>query len=253
MIGSPESLWVLGARVDRVGRYEAMSLVSDMMETPGLSQVVTLNPEYVMMARRHPDLLRIINCAGLSVADGAGIVWATRLEEKPLRDRVTGTDLLPEICRLAAHRGHGVFFLGGKPGVAGQAAARLKSRFPDLVVAGSSSNDPCAELDSRTLEEIRRSGARVLAVAYGCPKQDFWIDQHREELPGVRLAIGVGGAFDFISGETPRAPGWMRHAGLEWLFRLWMEPRRLRRMLALPGFAALVAAQAARRPKNRPG
>lgn len=227
---------ILGARVDRVEQYEALARIGILAQTEGLSQVVTLNPEYVMRARREPDLMRIINGADLCVPDGIGIVWAAKRLGKPLRGRVTGTGLLPEICRISARKGYSVFFLGGRPGVAEAAAAELGRRFPDLKVAGVSGNDPGPQMDDITVAEINSSGAQVLAVAYGCPKQDHWIDAHRDELTGVHMAIGVGGAFDFISGEIPRAPGWMRRAGLEWLYRLLLEPTRLGRMLTLPHF-----------------
>lgn len=236
MAAAPESLQLLGSRVDRVDLYEAMARVGLLMDTPGVSQVVTLNPEYVMMARREPKLQSIINCSALSVPDGMGIVWASRLLREPLRARVTGTGLLPEICRLSARKGLSVYLLGGRPGVAGQAARELMSRFPDLTIAGTSDHDPDPKTDDQTVAEINRSGAQVLAVAYGCPKQDYWIDRNRDSLTTVRLAIGVGGALDFISGEVPRAPRWVRRAGMEWLYRLWLQPARLGRMLALPRF-----------------
>ena len=165
-----------------------------------------------------------------------GIVWAARILGEPLPDRVTGTGLLPEICRLAAERGQSVFFLGGEPGVAELAASELVRRYPGLQVAGTSSADPGEESDPETVAAINASGADVLAVAYGCPKQDYWIARNRGQLAGVRVAIGVGGAFDFISGMIPRAPRTMRKAGMEWLYRLWQEPARYRRMLALPRF-----------------
>lgn len=236
MVLIPESLELLGVRVDCVDQYEALARIGYLMDTPGLSQVVTLNPEYVMQAREKPELLRIINSSDLSVPDGIGIVWAARLLGKRLHRRVTGTGLLPEICRLSARKGRSLFLLGGRPGVADIAARELKNRFPDLVVAGTSNNDPDPDADIDTVREINQSGAQVLAVAFGCPKQDYWIDRNRELLTTVRVAIGVGGALDFISGEIPRAPRWLRRAGLEWLFRLYQEPSRLWRMLALPRF-----------------
>lgn len=239
-MASVDSMEVLGVRVDRVDHWQALARISELLEGPGASQVVTLNPEYVMRARRDPALLKIINTADLSVADGMGIVWASRLAGQPLRGRVTGTGILPEICRLCARKGLGIYFLGGRPGVAELAAAQLKERFPQLIVSGISARDPGPEFDPQTIDDINTSGATVVAVAYGCPKQDFWIDRNRGGLTSVRVAIGVGGAFDFISGQIPRAPRWMRRLGLEWFFRLAREPKRLIRMLALPRFGWLV-------------
>lgn len=235
-----ESIELLGARVDCVNQFEALGRIGYFMDMPGVSQIVTLNPEYVMLAQNDPELLRIINECEMSVPDGMGIVWAAKLLGIPLQGRVTGTEMLPEICRLSARKGLSVFFLGGRPGVAGVAARELKSRFPGLIIAGVSDNDPHPRLDEQTVNEINSSGAQVLAVAYGCPKQDFWIDRNRPALSTVRLAIGVGGAFDFISGEIPRAPQKIRGIGLEWLYRLCRQPSRLGRMTALPRFGVKV-------------
>ena len=230
-------LRLLSVRVDRVDYSRALDAIHRLLKSEGCKQVVTLNPEYVMRAEQSGRLLRIINAAELSVPDGIGIVWASRILGDPLPDRVTGTGLLPRICGLCAGTGHSIFLLGGEPGVAAAAATELQSRHPALRVAGVSSADPDPATDDRTVEEINRSGADVLAVAYGCPKQDLWIDRNRDRLEDVRVAIGVGGAFDFISGQIPRAPRLMRKAGMEWLFRLWLEPQRARRMAALPRFA----------------
>jgi N-acetylglucosaminyldiphosphoundecaprenol N-acetyl-beta-D-mannosaminyltransferase len=231
-----DRLNVLGVRIDRAGPAESLAHIDDFLQTPGCKQIVTVNPEYVILAGKSDRLKRLLNRTELNVPDGMGIVWASRLLGEPLTSRVTGTDLLPGICGLCAERGIGIFFLGGKPGVAGKAAANLSERFPGLEVAGTSSRDPDAETDMEIVNQINESGAQVLAVAYGCPKQDFWIERNRDRLTSIRVAIGVGGAFDFISGEVPRAPRALRRAGMEWLFRLWVEPTRARRMMALPRF-----------------
>ncbi|MHB1325000.1 MAG: WecB/TagA/CpsF family glycosyltransferase [Thermoleophilia bacterium] len=233
-------LEVLGVRVDQVDAQQALNAINSFLDTPGCKQVVTLNPEYVMQADRDPVLKRLINNSELVVADGMGIVWASRLLGKPLKGRVTGTGLLPEIGRLCAARETGLFLLGGQPGIAELTATKLREQIEGLEIAGVSCNDPGKATDTRTIEMINESGAGVLAVAYGCPKQDYWIGRNRGRLTGVRVAIGVGGAFDFISEQTPRAPRIFRKAGLEWLFRLWLEPARARRMLALPKFGLKV-------------
>jgi len=237
---APDTLEVLGVRVDRVDSMQAITAISNMLDSPGCKHVVTLNPEYVMRAGNEPGLMRLINSSELIVPDGIGIVWSSRLLGKPLRGRVTGTGLLPEIARLCAARNTGLFLLGGQPGVAEMTSAVLRHDIPGLKIAGISSDDPGPATDKRTIEAINCSGATVLAVAYGCPKQDYWIGRNRGELTSVRVAIGVGGAFDFISGQVPRAPRWMRRVGMEWLFRLWLEPSRARRMMALPRFGLKV-------------
>lgn len=237
---SYSTIEVLGVRVDRVDSTQAMETIAAFLDTPDCEQVVTLNPEYVMRAGREPELMRLINSSELIVPDGMGIVWASRLLGSPLKGRVTGTGLLPEIARLCAATGAGLFLLGGQPGVAEMTSSRLRRDNPKLKIAGVSSNDPGAATDERTIETINSSGAQVLAVAYGCPKQDYWIGRNRKKLTSVRVAIGVGGAFDFISGQVPRAPRVFRRAGLEWLFRLWLEPTRARRMAVLPRFGLKV-------------
>jgi N-acetylglucosaminyldiphosphoundecaprenol N-acetyl-beta-D-mannosaminyltransferase len=236
---------ILGVRVDRVDQRQALEAISAFLETDGCKQIVTLNPEYVMLAGERQDLRGIINTCELSVPDGMGIIWASRLMGDPLDNRVTGTGLLPAIGRMCAEKGYSLFLLGGREGVADLTAKELTRLHPSLEIAGTSSSDP--EEGDAAVAEINRSGADILAVAYGCPKQDFWIDKHRSDLVTVRAAIGVGGAFDFISGQMPRAPRVMRRMGLEWLFRLWLEPGRASRMLALPRFGLRIAAVRFRR------
>ena len=240
--GYRDRLEVLGVRVDRVDQQLALERIETMLAAPSCKQVVTLNPEYVMRANREPELMRIINSAALTVPDGMGIVWASRLLGQPLRSRVTGTGLLPAIGRLCADLGCSLFLLGGQPGVAELAASKLMEDIPGLRIAGVSSNDPGPENDPQTIELINESGAGILAVAYGCPKQDYWISANRGRLKGVRVAFGCGGALDFISGQVPRAPRALRRRGLEWLYRLWLEPSRARRMAALPVFGLKVVA-----------
>lgn len=229
------SIEVLGVQFDRVDHEQAINTIATLLETPGCKQVVTPNPEYVMRADRDPELKRILNEAHLSVPDGIGIVWASRLLGQPLQGRIAGSDLLPEIARLCATRGNSLFLLGGQLGVAEKTAAKFLEQNHNLMIAGVSSNDPGPDSDPRTIEAINKSGADVLAVAYGWPGE-YWIYRNRDKLTGVRVAIGVGGAFDFISGQVPRAPRLFRRAGLEWLFRLGMEPSRARRMAVLPRF-----------------
>ncbi len=229
-------LKILGVDVNPVDTRTALERIGAFLQTPGCKQVVTINPEYVMLANTSARLMRLLNRAELNVPDGVGIVWASRMLGAPLAGRVTGADLLPQICNLCQLDGHGIYLLGGASGVARQAAGNLHASFPDLKIAGASSRDPDADTNPETINEINSSGAAVLAVAYGCPKQDFWIDRNRDRLTSVRVAIGVGGAFDFIAGQVPRAPLFLRRAGLEWLYRLWLEPSRYRRMTALPRF-----------------
>ena len=231
---------ILGCPVDLIGVDDAVAWVrSALGATNGeCRHLVTLNPEYVMMARRDREFRDAVRNADLVTADGIGVVLAARwLWPGASLERITGIDLIEMLARLEHG---GAFFLGGAPGNAAEAALRLGRRYPGFVPAGiwdgGSAN---ASDDPESLKRVLQSGARVVLVAYGAPGQVLWITRNQEALArqGVRLAIGVGGAFDVLAGAIPRAPRWMRRCGLEWLYRLVREPWRWRRQRVLPLFA----------------
>ena len=218
----------------------AVELTLALMASERGGQVVTLNPEIVMRARRDPGLRAVIARAALVTADGAGVIWAARLAGETIPERVTGIDLSEALLARAAALGYDAFLLGAGYGVAEAAAWALTARLPGARIAGVWSGDPRPAGDAEAAARVRASGARLLLVAYGSPAQELWIARNLGALPGV-VAIGVGGALDMIAGRTPRAPLWMRAGGLEWLYRLAREPARWRRMRVLPTFVALAA------------
>jgi N-acetylglucosaminyldiphosphoundecaprenol N-acetyl-beta-D-mannosaminyltransferase len=253
----PERLMILGVRADRVGMAGALARIEALIEQHRrfggpAQQIVTVNPEFVWAARTNAAFRETINQAALVVADGMGIVWASRILGHPFPERVTGTDLLPRLSERCARRGYRLFLLGAAPGVAETAARILQQRFPDLQIAGTYAGSPAPAEAEHILGLIRAARPDVLAVAYGAPKQDLWIRQHAQALgeAGVGVAIGVGGAYDFIAGRVPRAPRWMQRAGLEWLFRLLRQPRRAWRMRVLLPMGALVWVQRWREGKK---
>lgn len=229
----------MGAAIDPLTLGQTVDRVAEMVTRGGTHQVVTLNPEYLFRAQKKRHLLDIVREASLSTPDGVGILLAARVSGFKLPERVTGIDLMLALCKRAAAEGWRVFLLGGKPGVAEEAACRLTVLFPGLVVAGTHHGYFTGGEEMAVLEKIKAANPQILFAGLGAPKQEEWIYKHKSLL-GVPVAVGVGGSFDVLSGRVKRAPAWMRRLGIEWLGRLIYEPRRWRRMLVLPLFALMV-------------
>ncbi len=230
--------------VDALTLAEATRRIGALIAAGQRAHVVTLNPELVMRARRDAGLAQVIRAARLVTADGMGVVWALRLAGQRVPERVTGVDLTQALAEHAAASGYPIFLLGAAPDVAQAAAQALLRRNPALRIAGCWSGSPRPDDDAETTARMRASGARLALVAYGAPAQELWIARNLPALPGV-VALGVGGALDLLAGRIPRAPRWLRAAGLEWLYRLARQPWRWRRMLALPRFALAASVSAA--------
>lgn len=230
------SVRILGIRVDDVTADETLDLIETYIAAGQPHQLATVNPEFVMEAQHNRAFHVVLESTALNLPDGVGLLWAARRLGRPLRERVTGSDILPLLARRAAERGYRLFFLGAAPGVAQRAAEVLKARHPGLRVAGvyAGSPDPAEEDD--IVARIAAAAPDMLFVAYGAPRQDLWIHRNLHRLH-VPVCMGIGGSLDFIAGVAPRAPLWMRRLGLEWLYRLVRQPWRWRRMLALPRFA----------------
>ncbi|HYK52319.1 MAG TPA: WecB/TagA/CpsF family glycosyltransferase [Candidatus Eremiobacteraceae bacterium] len=233
---------VLGCGVDPVDMDDAVARIESFVSDGRAAQVVTFGAEMAVRATHDPSYQAAVNNAELVVADTVGVVWAMRRAGSTLRDRVAGIELVERLCDAVRVP---VFFLGGAEGVATEAAAALKQRHPSLIVAGVHHGYFADSASSSVAEQVRGAGARLVLVALGVPRQEFWI---RDNLRGVGPAtcIGVGGAFDVWSGRSPRAPESWRRAHLEWLYRLVREPSRLGRQLALPEFAIRVLTKNAR-------
>lgn len=230
---------ILGVRVDDVTYDEALAHVQRCVASGGAHQVATVNVEFIMAARRNPPFRRVLEQASLCVPDGTGVLWAARRQGTPLRERVAGVDLVERIAERGSEHGWRIFFLGAAPGVAERAAKLLADRYPGLKIAGCYAGSPRPEEEDAILSQVQAARPDVLFVAYGAPRQDLWIARNQAR-SGVPVAVGVGGSFDFIIGESRRAPQWVQRTGLEWLHRLAREPWRLRRQMAIPHFMALV-------------
>jgi N-acetylglucosaminyldiphosphoundecaprenol N-acetyl-beta-D-mannosaminyltransferase len=225
-------LVILGIPVDDVTTPEAIdrirAMVQEGRQTGKTHLVVTVNSDFGVKALRDQELRMILQEADLATADGMPLVWASKLLGIGLRERVTGADLVPRIASMAAEEGYRLFLLGAAPGVAAKAAEQLVRDHPGLQIAGvlSPPYAPLLEMDPGIVAQVSEAEPDILLVAFGNPKQEKWISMHAATIH-VPVAMGVGGTLDFIAGTTLRAPSWMQHAGLEWLYRLTQEPRRL--------------------------
>jgi N-acetylglucosaminyldiphosphoundecaprenol N-acetyl-beta-D-mannosaminyltransferase len=237
---APPKITVLGTGISATSYRQVCEAVAAWARAGQSAYICVCNVHTVMEAHRNPEYARILNEAAIATPDGMPLVWALRRLGAPGQERVYGPDLLLEFAKLAASQPDLTsYFYGGAEGVAERLAAVLTERFPGFRVAGFES-PPFRELtleeDAAAVARINASGANVLWVGLGAPKQERWMAAH---LGRVRpVMIGVGAAFDFLTGRTPQAPRWMMRMGLEWAFRLATEPRRLwrRYLVNNPGF-----------------
>jgi N-acetylglucosaminyldiphosphoundecaprenol N-acetyl-beta-D-mannosaminyltransferase len=237
---------VLGVLIDNLTMDEVVDKIFEMIDEfrdndlPG--QLVTLNVDFLVNAHswnaahpRHPELLRILRHADIVTADGMPLIWMSRLMGIPLKERITGADLIPRLAEESAKRGRSIYLLGGREDSGKQAALILKNSFPELKIAGieapyvNTKGEALADSsyrDVRIIDNINRSGADILFIGFGNPKQEVWFKMNRKRLK-TPISIGIGGAYSFISGSVKRAPEWIQKAGMEWLFRISQDPRRL--------------------------
>jgi N-acetylglucosaminyldiphosphoundecaprenol N-acetyl-beta-D-mannosaminyltransferase len=231
--------------VDAVTLAQALDGIAELIDRQKGGAVFTPNVDHVVKAEHHPDFRRAYSRADLCLADGTPLVWASRLLGMPLPEKVSGSDLVLPLMRLASERRWRVYLLGGKPGVAEEAGQKLTRELGVTIVGTESpivSPDGTADSTEQTLARLRAASPDLVLVAFGAPKQELWIDRFSDRIvPAV--AIGVGGSLDFVAGQVRRAPAWISRAGLEWLFRLAQEPRRLwrRYLVEDPAFLVIVA------------
>jgi N-acetylglucosaminyldiphosphoundecaprenol N-acetyl-beta-D-mannosaminyltransferase len=230
---------LLGVPIDPLTADEAVDWVARAIVDGHPRVVISVNPERIMHARRDPEFRAVLGGADLALADGAGVLWAARRLGHSLPERVPGVDFVQALAARGAAEGWRFFFLGGGPGVAEAAGRALRASYPGFILAGASADSPDLSNDATTTTAVRASGAQVLLLAYGAASEEAWLARNLSR-SGATVGMGVGGAFDFISGRVRRAPPWMRRRGLEWLHRLSREPWRWRRMLALPRFVIRV-------------
>lgn len=225
---------ILGLQFDNVTMDEALRIGEGFLDGDRAAIVVTPNAEIGYDASNDPSFRELLNGADLMLPDGAGVVLAARLRKTPLKCKVAGIDFARNMLSVFARRGTRLYLLGSKPGVAEQAAAKMKEMAPGLVICGTA--DGYFKDEGPVVDAVNAAGAEALFVCLGAPKQERFMFAHRDELPTVRLMAGLGGSLDGFAGNVKRAPDWMIKCQLEWFYRLCKEPKRIGRMMRLPKY-----------------
>jgi len=227
---------ILDIPVNIVSRAEAADIFAGLMQKDGCSIIVTPNSEIVLNASKDAGLKSIIESAGLIIPDGVGLLYASRILKSPLKERITGIDFLSDILGYLQETGKPAYFLGSRPGVAELAAGKMKTKFPGLKIAGTHHGYFKEGEEKQIVDDINNSGAEFLCAAMGSPKQEKFINDHKEEFLNIKAAMGVGGSLDVWAGVLKRAPEFYRKHGFEWLYRVFQEPSRFKRTIKLPLF-----------------
>lgn len=207
------------------------------------SYLVEVNVDVLLKADRDPHLKKIVDEADIALVDGQPLCWAARYQGCPVKEKVSGSDLIPQLCRWAARRGNSIFIMGGQPGVPELAARNLCTHYPKLCVAGVYAPPFGFERDPSELQKIdeilQKASPDLLFVCLGCPKQEYWVYDHFKKC-GAKMTICAGATVDFLAGRIKRAPKWMSRCGLEWFYRFLKEPKRLFRRYFVEDFWGFV-------------
>jgi len=256
---------ILGVKIDRRSEDEIVRVVDHSLDKDEQKKIYTPNPEFIVEGKKNPKFVEVLNNADINIPDGIGLLWASKFLTLPNRfedikkinvlytyyqvlyslfsliispsfctqfipARISGSDFFWTIVDMCNKKNKRIFLLGAAPGIAERVRDRLQKIYPKLQVAGTYAGSPDRSMDDDICHFINTGKPDVLFVAYGAPKQELWIDRNIEKLPSVKIAIGVGGTFDFVAGVAKRAPAIMRKFGLEWLFRLITMPSRVKRI-----------------------
>lgn len=220
----------LNTYIDSLTMQEAVNEAEKLIEKPGCSYIVTPNLDHIVMLETDKEFAEIYSNADLILADGKPLIWISKLLKKPIKEKISGSDFFPRMCNMCAEKGYSIFILGAAEGVADKAAENLSNKFKGLKIAGTYSPPFGFEKNEKELEKIYRivkgTSPDVLAVSLGSPKGEKFLYRRLAEY-GVSLGISIGATIDFEAGNVKRAPKWMSENGLEWLFRITQDPKRL--------------------------
>jgi len=218
--------YILGVKVDRIDTKGLFSKVEEFVKAKSTHHIAYVNVDCINKSRGDPEYKDILETSDLIYPDGMAVVWASKLTSRPLSERVTAADFFQDFCSYCADRKLSLYFLGGEEGVAEKAVKTMKDMVPDVEIVGYHKGFFDVQEEEKVIKEINGKRPDILLVGFGVPVQEKWIRMHMESL-NVPVLWGVGALFDYFAGKVKRAPKWMRKRGLEWLFRLIMEPSRL--------------------------
>lgn len=238
-----ESIKIFGVKINNISFDEAVQEIKGYLKGNSLKTVYTPNPEIVMGARDDMKLKALLNSGDMVTADGIGLIYASKIKGKPLKERVTGYDLSLKLLEIGNDNSYSIYFLGGKEGVAKKAGENVKRDYPDINIAGyhngyfkGSHNGYQDHSEEKSIiEEINAAEPDIIFVGLGFPNQEKWINANKNRIKG-KVIIGNGGVMDILSGNINPAPDIYRRIGLEWLYRLVKEPARIKRQIVIPKF-----------------
>lgn len=220
----------MNTEIDNLTMDEALQKIDQLIIEDHNAYVVTPNVDHIVQLERGGPLTEVYENADLILTDGKPLIWISKWYGTPIKEKISGSDLFPRLCALAAEKGYRMYFLGAAEGVAAKAAENLEKRFPGLQVVGTYSPPYGFEKDDDEMEKIKKQikdvKPHILIVGLGCPKQELFILHHKDEL-GVPISLGLGASLDFEAGNVKRAPKWMADHGLEWVYRIFQDPKRL--------------------------
>jgi len=226
---------ILGVRIDKVNMNEAVEVAKEYLQEDKLHMIFTPNPEMIINANEDEEFKNILNSSSLNIPDGNGVVWASQKIQEPLEERVAGFDFIHRLFDLGKDTNINFYFLGSKPGVAEKAKENLEKTHEYIKIVGTRDGYFDADHEEKIVEDINNKKTDVLLVALGSPKQERFIYKYKDKL-NCKVAIGVGGCFDVISGEVKRAPKIFIKMKLEWLYRGLSDFKRMKRLMAIPKF-----------------
>ncbi len=238
-----EKINILGVDIDNVDMEETIELVESYLAGDKTRVIYTPNTEIVMSAKKDDKLKDLVNAADLVIADGIGLIYGSRMQKRPLKERVTGFDVSMEMLNIANREGYKLYLLGGAEGVAKKAKENIEKDYPNIEVVGYHNGFfqgihigvEDSQEEEAIIEEINQLKPDFIFVGLGFPRQEIWINENRDRLP-VKLAIGNGGVMDILAGNAERAPEIFQKLGLEWFYRLVQQPSRIKRQMVLPLF-----------------